>query len=92
MLYKKHINFIALLLLSLLLSSVVTAWAGRVEGIILAPEGPLQDGMVYAYPDFSSLESNTGNLVSQPGEKPGQFHLELAPGTYFFCSPRIFKR
>ena len=86
MIYRTHINFIALLLLCLLLSGAATAWAAQVEGIVLAPEGPLQDGVVYAYPDFSSLESNTGGLVSQPGEKPGQFHLDLAPGTYFFVA------
>jgi hypothetical protein len=86
MLYKKHINFLVLLLASLLFASASTARAARVEGIVLVPEGPLQDAVVYAYPDFSSLESNTGGHVSLPGEKAGQFRLDLAPGTYFFVA------
>ncbi len=86
MLYRKHINFVVLLLASLLFASASTARAARVEGIVMAPEGPLQDALVYAYPDFSSLESNTNDLVSLPGEKAGQFRLDLAPGNYFFVA------
>ncbi len=86
MLYRKHINFLVLLLACLLFTSAATARAAQIEGIVLVPEGLLQDAVVYAYPDFSSLESNTNGLVSLPGEKAGQFRLDLAPGTYFFIA------
>ena len=86
MLYRKFTFPIIFLLVVLLFSSAATVQGARVEGIVLVPEGPLQDAVVYAYPDFSSIESNTGKLVSHPGEKAGQFSLELAPGTYFFIA------
>jgi len=78
------------MLASLLLASATTTHAARVEGIVLVPEGPLQDAVVYAYPDFSSLESNTGGLASLPSEKAGQFHFDLEPGTYFFVARGTF--
>jgi hypothetical protein len=86
MLNKKHFYFQLFLLTLFFYLGTETALAAKVEGIVMVPEGPLQDAVVYAYPDFASLESNTGGIASQPGEKPGQFLLDLSPGTYFFIA------
>ncbi len=63
-----------------------SAGAALVEGIVLSSEGPLKDSAVYAYPDFASLTSQTGGYRSKPGEKTGQFHLELPPGKYYLVA------
>ena len=90
MLYRTNITLFVFLLVSLLVSSAAADQSSRVEGIVMAPEGPLQDAVVYAYPDFQSLGSNTGGHISLPGEKAGQFSLDLVPGTYFFIARGSF--
>lgn len=60
--------------------------AAQIEGIVITPAGPLADSQVLAYPDFSSLASGSNGIASRPGEKPGQFGLELEPGKYFFIA------
>ena len=60
--------------------------AAQIEGIVITPAGPLADSQVLAYPDFSSLASGSNGIASRPGEKPGQFSLELEPGKYFFIA------
>jgi hypothetical protein len=66
--------------------NTVNADAARVEGIVMVEDGPLENAVVIAYPDFSSLSKDTGGIASKPGIKSGQFILELEPGTYFFIA------
>ena len=58
----------------------------QVEGIILSAAGPLAHSSVYAYPDFSSLANSSNGIKSLPGEKKGQFLLEVKPGTYYLVA------
>lgn len=60
--------------------------AAAVEGIVLSPAGPLAGATVRAYPDFLSLVDNSNSISSEPGEKAGQFKMELAPGTYYLVA------
>lgn len=60
--------------------------AATIEGIMLTSEGPLPDAMVMAYPDFTALAEGKNSIISNPGDKPGVYRLELAPGTYYFVA------
>ena len=60
--------------------------AAMVEGIVITPDGPLANARVFAYRDFSSLAAGSNSITSQPGEKTGQFKLELTPGKYYFIA------
>jgi hypothetical protein len=89
MLFKRNTIFPLAVLYLLMLICAAPATAARVEGIVMIEEGPLQDAVVYAYPDFLSMQTETDSIASQPGEKAGQFKLELEPGTYFFIARGI---
>jgi hypothetical protein len=82
---KLHIKSIVITIL-LCSSGHSEALAALIEGIVLTPAGPLINAQVLAYPDFTSLASNSNGIESRPGEKPGQFRIELAPGKYFFIA------
>jgi hypothetical protein len=82
---KLHIIFIALPLVFSCLGGS-DSFAALVEGIVITTEEPLADSRVFAYPDFASLASKSNGIESRPGEKPGQFRIELAPGKYFFIA------
>ncbi len=86
MLYKKNNIFPAFLLFFLIITGPATAEAARIEGIVMTEQGPLHNAVVYAYPDFPSLVADAGGIVSQSGEKPGQFFLDLEPGSYFYVA------
>ncbi len=60
--------------------------AGIVDGIVLSEKGPLPEAVVLAYPDYDSFAADKKAIGSQPLEKPGQFHMELPPGEYFFVA------
>jgi len=87
---NRHIKFQALLLVAMIsLASLGVrdnCRAATIEGIVLSTEGPLADSAVLAYPDFPSLVNDTNGLRSEPGEKTGQFHLELPPGNYYLIA------
>jgi len=78
--------FIPLLLVSMLFLSQ-TAWGGgTVEGVIFSHEGPVAESRVIAYPDFESLVKKEKSIESSPGEKDGQYSLELPPGIYYLVA------
>jgi hypothetical protein len=58
----------------------------EVEGIVLSSSGPLADFSVAAYPDFTSLAGNSNAILAVPGDKPGQFRLQLEPGSYYLAA------
>lgn len=60
--------------------------AATIEGIILSSDGPLPDAVVMAYTDFTALAAGKNPIISNPGDKPGVYRLELAPGTYYFVA------
>lgn len=74
-----------LLTLSLLLFAG-PAFSSSVEGIVLSEQGALDNATVSAYTDYASLLKGTTPFTSVPGEKKGQFQLELPPGTYYFTA------
>jgi hypothetical protein len=82
---KLHIRFIAISIFFFCFC-IPDSFAGMIEGIVLTPAGPLADAQIVAYPDFASLASESNGIVSQPGEKPGQFQVELQPGKYYFIA------
>lgn len=82
---KLHIIFIALPLFFYCLG-YSNSFAARVEGIVITPAGPLAESRVLAYPDFDFLASGANAIESEPGEKPGQFRMELTPGKYYFIA------
>jgi len=86
MLKKSIHGFFTVFLLCLLVSVPLPCHAALIEGIVLSSGGPVADGAVAAYPDYFSLVSNEKAIVSLPGEKPGQFRLELEPGSYFLTA------
>jgi hypothetical protein len=82
---KLHIKFTAISLFFFCFG-YSNSFAAQVEGIVITPAGPLADSRVLAYPDFTSLASGADGIESEPGEKPGQFRLKLAPGKYYFIA------
>ncbi|MCK4839264.1 MAG: carboxypeptidase regulatory-like domain-containing protein [Desulfobulbaceae bacterium] len=74
------------LLLVLLLSCWDTALGGTVEGVIFSDHGPVAESQVFAYPDYQSLVSKEAYVKSSPGEKDGQYKLELPPGNYYLTA------
>lgn len=60
-----------------------------VEGIVLTSEGPLENATVTAYPDFESLAGKKDGRRSEPGDKAGQFRLNLPPGNYYLVAHGI---
>jgi len=64
----------------------IHGYASVLDGIVLSGQGPVLDAEVHAYADYSSLVARQNGLVSTPGEKPGQYRLELPPGKYFLAA------
>ncbi len=68
------------------------AWGGGdrqpaiLEGFLFSREGPVTDGVVRAYADYPSLVAHRWAATSRPGEKPGQYVMEIAPGRYYFTA------
>lgn len=60
--------------------------SAEVEGIVLSRNGPLADFSVAAYPDFASLAGDSNGIKAVPGDKPGQFRLQLDPGSYYLAA------
>lgn len=77
--------FIQLLLLATLLLPV-PGRAEKIEGVVLAGQGPVAGAVVHAYPDFESLRTGKNGLASQTGSKPGQYLLELPAGKYYLTA------
>lgn len=60
--------------------------AAVVEGVVFSEEGPLKEASVTVYSRLGEIGSAPPLAVSSPGERPGQFRLELAPGRYYFVA------
>ncbi|MDX1775928.1 MAG: hypothetical protein R3297_05055 [Desulfobulbales bacterium] len=89
---NKKIQALLFIVSTLLLVPLSGTAAGKsimVGGIILAASGPLADSAVYAYPDFPSLARGINGIKSSPGEKEGQFLLEVEPGTYYLVAEGV---
>jgi hypothetical protein len=69
-----------------ILSGPTEVKASEIAGIILSTTGPLENSSLYAYPDFPSLVNNTHGIESLPGEKAGQFRLQVKRGTYYLVA------
>jgi hypothetical protein len=69
-----------------LVTAPAAAGAARVEGIVLSSEGPLANFSVSAYADFTSLADDRNGIRAEPGDKPGQFRLELPRGSYYLVA------
>jgi hypothetical protein len=77
---------IILLMLAPLLSCWDIALGGTVEGVIFSDHGPVAGSQVFAYPDYQSLVNKKDYIKSSPGEKEGQYKLELPPGSYYLTA------
>ncbi|MEW6220504.1 MAG: carboxypeptidase-like regulatory domain-containing protein [Thermodesulfobacteriota bacterium] len=62
------------------------ALAAVVQGIALSRRGPVAGATVLAFPSLDAFLTRQGAVASQPGEKPGQFRLELAAGSYYLIA------
>ena len=60
-----------------------TAMAGTVEGVVFSDQGVVADSQVFAYPDYQALVNKKDYVKSSPGEKRGQYKLDLPPGSYY---------
>ena len=60
-----------------------SSFGAVIEGVIFSPAGPIAKARVYAYPDHDSLQTGKNAKISLPGEKPGQYRLEIPIGKYF---------
>lgn len=61
----------------------------QVEGVVLSRKGPVVDSKVTAYPDYASLRNQVNGVLSTPGEKPGQYRLELPEGKHYLVATGI---
>ncbi|MCP4675768.1 MAG: hypothetical protein GY854_09735 [Deltaproteobacteria bacterium] len=81
-------RFLALSLISFLVvffsSHVILA--AEIEGIVLSENGPIQGGTVYAYRAFDELIADKPVFVSEPGNKPGFFEMQLPDDRYYFMA------
>jgi hypothetical protein len=73
-----------LIILAVFLPSV--SLAGVVDGIVLSNDGPVLDATVLAYPDYQSLLNHQGAVTAVSTKKPGEFHMELPAGGYYFIA------
>ena len=73
-----------LFIITCLLVPVVTA--ASLEGVIFSNSGPVPDSVVTAYPDYFSLINHEKGIKSGPGEKEGQFKIDLPPGVYYLIA------
>lgn len=97
LLYSKNMNlkiqpFLRTLIITALALVTVpaAARAAQVEGIVLSSEGPLANFAVTAYPDFTALADGRNGIRAEPGDKPGQFSLELPRGSYYLVARGSF--
>jgi len=72
------------IILAVCLPSISTA--AVVDGIVLSQAGPVLDATVRAYPDYQSLLHKKGAITATKTNKPGEFHMELPPGQYYFIA------
>lgn len=70
----------------LLLTFCGTAKGGIIEGVVFSDNGPIISSRVFAYPDYQSLVVNKNFIKSDPGEKAGQYRIELPPGSYYLTA------
>lgn len=66
--------------------SLPTAKGATLEGVIFSNSGPVAHSAVYAYPDYPSLVLEENGIKSGPGEKDGQYKLDLPTGTYYLVA------
>jgi len=84
--FRLRISISALLCGMFLLLGIPQVEAATLEGMIFSPGGPVAESAVYAYPDYPSLVSDTNGITSVPGEKPGQFKMNVPPGSYYLIA------
>ncbi len=63
-----------------------TCKSAVLEGVIFSNSGPVAGSVVLAYPDHASLVAGRNGIRSGPGEKEGQYKLELPDGTYYLAA------
>ncbi len=61
-------------------------FALQLEGVVLSEHGPVNDAVVTAYPDYTSLRNQQNGIHSTPGDKPGQYRISLPEGKYYFVA------
>lgn len=75
-----------ILTLIIFLALTSAAFSLTVEGIVVSAQGAVDQATVSAYPEYSALLAGTTPYRSTPGEKTGQFRLELPAGRYYFTA------
>jgi len=60
--------------------------AGVVEGIVFSEHGPAADATVFAYSSYENLVANLISGKSDRGSTPGQYRLQLPPGSYYLLA------
>ena len=83
---RKHFYVIAISLLITLSLALDIAAANVLEGVVFSSRGPVPDSIVTAYPDYISLVKDTNGIRSGPGEKEGQYKLDLPPGLFYLAA------
>lgn len=59
---------------------------GTVEGMVFSDQGVVAGSRVFAYPDYQALINKQDYVQSSPGEKAGQYKLDLPPGSYYLTA------
>lgn len=75
-----------LLSFSCLLMLHQDALGAEINGIVLVEDGPLEGVLVKAYGRMSDISGGTPLYISEQGDKPGQYRLELPQGKYFITA------
>jgi hypothetical protein len=78
--------FLLLVATVLGLAQPVPLPAATIEGVVFSSRGPVAGATVYAYPDYQALAENSQAIVSVPGEREGQYRLQLEPGRYYLLA------
>lgn len=75
-----------LLILGLLLPSLSNAAETTVAGRILTESGPLTGGVVFAYRNYSDIQTGTPVSASELVDNAGRYTLRLSQGEYYFVA------
>lgn len=67
-------------------NSAELAHAGVIEGVVFSEHGPVPEATVFAYSSYENLVANRASSKSEPGGKPGQYNLQLLPGSYYLMA------
>jgi hypothetical protein len=67
---KTFLQILAFFSIVALCPVIAQGKTAMIEGIVLSPDGPLENASVYAYPDYASLTAGINGYESVEGEKP----------------------